>query len=317
MLKSMNKLFNDDFIESIFADQPFGIVDAGARGGLEIPWRQFYDRRMAFIYSFEPSETGSETIPHHSNGKIFKTALSDSDGYSSFYENKGKSSLVVNAGDGSKTEVKTSKIDSLRSDNSIGFVDLIKTDCEYHDYEVLLGAKKTLKNETIAFQSEFSMESDEIEAGFRKFLELAEESGFGLMELSLQRGADRNIVGGDCLFIKKIDSVDYQDKDRALRMLLSIAIVSVSTGNMIYAEKALDKIRDNCDVSEDSIMQVREAVRSQIFLPEAINMPIWTYKLSTALICLAQLLAGKRWIAKSIPADNRLRRNPIMFVNRR
>lgn len=124
------------------------VIDCGANVG-----ELLYSFRQKNIYpkyfGFEPDSATflclTKNMNQFQNSKIYNTALSNLDGFSSLYlDTNGANSSLDFFGSSSKEKVVVKKLDSMNIDN----VKLLKVEAEGHEEEVLNGSINTLKKTT-------------------------------------------------------------------------------------------------------------------------------------------------------------------------
>jgi FkbM family methyltransferase len=131
---------------------PLTLVDVGANIGQTAIWlAKIFPN--ATIHSFEPISTTFEqlvhNIRHHRRIKVNRTALGAEDGNArmEITANSGTNRILADqVPPNMKTErVTLARLDTYCQNNNVPIVDLLKTDCEGHDLDVLYGASSLLK----------------------------------------------------------------------------------------------------------------------------------------------------------------------------
>jgi FkbM family methyltransferase len=137
--------------------------DVGANVGI---YALRFAKKLNFkgkVYAFEPEATNFERLRENINLNEFarivtpiRVALTNYDGtgtlYLSNHEQSGWHSLTEFKDIArSKVEVKTMKLDTFVSENSINRIDLIKIDVEANEFEMLEGAKECLRNKIFKY----------------------------------------------------------------------------------------------------------------------------------------------------------------------
>lgn len=140
--------------EGVFRDEPFVIVDVGARGGLASHWDVLNPYMQA--YCFEPEEgecarlnasapAHLHYIPKglwHTAGKqtLYVTRLADSSG---LYKNGEYFNRLVNAGNGQvveKREIECTTLAECITSGAVPNPDFLKLDAEGAEYDIWCGA---------------------------------------------------------------------------------------------------------------------------------------------------------------------------------
>lgn len=122
------------------------VIDCGANVG-ELMY-SFSQKQITPQYiGFEPDPKTfyclSKNIQQFQNGKVYNSALSNTNGFSSFYiDSLGANSSLDFFGSNTKEEVSVVTLDSMDFKN----IKLLKVEAEGHEEEVLKGSINTLKN---------------------------------------------------------------------------------------------------------------------------------------------------------------------------
>jgi FkbM family methyltransferase len=167
----------------------------------------------AEIYCFEPVKNTFDDLQTNvrnlSQVHTFNFGLGEKSDTLSIYINPEKSqisSLVNNANAVTTELVEIRTIDQFCQDNNIVDIDILKTDTEGYDLEVLKGAIEQLKNRKIKFVlSEVTfIPSDIYHSQFKAIFEYLDAEGFrfyGLYETNYHHGHHRGIMYSNALFV--------------------------------------------------------------------------------------------------------------------
>jgi FkbM family methyltransferase len=204
-----------DMTRFVTDDSDRTIFDVGANCG------QFLDRlRLCYpkatVYSFEPSPATFRALSGRAaamaNTSTWNIALGDSVGKSVLLENVSSdmSSMLQLGSQGwgrveKRTEIEVQTVDSFCQQHSISRIDILKSDTQGYDLQVLKGAQRMMKENRIGLiYSEITF--DEIYENLPPFDEvfrLLREHGFVLAAF-YKMEFKRQIVGWtDALFVNK------------------------------------------------------------------------------------------------------------------
>lgn len=167
------------------------IFDVGANVG-QTAHRFCEGFPRASIYSFEPIESTFESLVRNTralnNVSCFKIALGRHKGEAKIYlqQNSRWNGLSHNLDQGFGSEtVEISTVDEFRKINGIERIDLLKTDAEGYDLEVLKGADECLRENRVSFifcEVGFNRH-DPTKVHFCELLEYLDSRGFQLFDL--------------------------------------------------------------------------------------------------------------------------------------
>lgn len=171
------------------------IFDVGANEGQTARKMQI-SFPEAKIFCFEPvTETVSKLRANLGNDTrlvIRSVALSDVDGWSEI-TNFGTSGInrLVKQGEGDNChlqKVRTMKLDTFCAEEGVNTIDLLKTDCEGHDLQVLQGGSEMLeKGNVLAVYSEVTFLRNAVHSDFYSVDRFLSDRGlvfYGLYEYS-------------------------------------------------------------------------------------------------------------------------------------
>lgn len=151
------------FINNIFFEKPV-IVDIGAhQGKISKIFNSIY--RKSRIYCIEPNKKQNKYLKKvGKNIKIFNYAIGKKSEKLDFYINKidltnslsklntksiylkSKNFILKNEENPPSKKINVKTLDSLCNEKKINKIDILKIDVEGHEYDVLLGSKKIIKN---------------------------------------------------------------------------------------------------------------------------------------------------------------------------
>jgi FkbM family methyltransferase len=120
--------------------------------------RNKYDSKCVYIHLFEPDPTAYEILKtrfeKNENLLIEKIAISSRSGKARFFmvgKASGTNSLYKHTEKEIEfVEIQTETIDNYCQKKGIRHIDFVKIDTEGHDFEVILGAEKMMKNGSIS-----------------------------------------------------------------------------------------------------------------------------------------------------------------------
>jgi len=152
------------------------------------------------IYSFEPNLISFNILKKNiqlnnlKNVIIENKAVYDKDSSTNFHES-GVSSKIDSYG--SKI-IKTITLDSYTKQNNIKSIDILKVDVEDSECEVIMGARKIIKESpTIKIFMEITLKDDEIPS---KILDFINEENFSLKILEYQSAKSSNVSRIEVIF---------------------------------------------------------------------------------------------------------------------
>lgn len=265
LLRQVNKrpLFTQNLVSrEMFIKSPLEVMDVGARGGFESHW-DIYQQQIRLI-GFEPDTRESNRLSkleNSHNRKYYPLALFDSERKKKFY-------FVVNFPQASSfyrvnttfmsrfygvrrfarekiTYVSTTTLDSFIESEKIGYVDFLKVDVEGCEYNVIGGAKKTLKNSILGLTLE--VEFSHIFNGGALFAEIDQvlrSWNFKLFDIGVGRFLRRTsssdwrpttfgqVIAGHVLYFR--DAVEELRQQRAKNFWSDLRILKLASLFEIY-----------------------------------------------------------------------------------
>lgn len=217
--------------KNVFANNPFKVVDVGARGGEEKHWHLFGNQIKIFGFDADEKETNKlNKLKQNINTTYFPLALWENKGFKKFYitNNLASSTFLLpnknfldrfpdrkNLKVNKHIKVKTIDLDTWATENGINNIDFIKLDSEGADLFVLKGARRLLRGSVLGLTSEVSFVQTLVNQPLFGDLNIFLKSyGFEIYDLGLIRllrktmsntgGASRTgqVVGGHALYFK-------------------------------------------------------------------------------------------------------------------
>lgn len=142
-------------------DSKFIFIDGGSHVGNHMKQASYFCEKYGLadyhFISVEPNtDLHSEIKKLNIKFKLIPEALSDVDGFSTFYHDKsdifsGQSSLFPAYYHKDRRVIKTTTIDKIIKKNELDYVDFIKLDIEGGEYNALLGANDSLSKGKISY----------------------------------------------------------------------------------------------------------------------------------------------------------------------
>jgi len=146
-----------DLKRMVSTKQLKNIFDVGANVGQTA---RYFNQKFprSIIYSFEPVNKTFQALKinvnHLTNTKCFQHGFGDKEQEMEIYvrdDSSVYSSLVFSQGKSSKEIVQVKTLDNFCDENNINSIDILKTDTEGYDLEVLRGGSKMLEARKIKF----------------------------------------------------------------------------------------------------------------------------------------------------------------------
>ena len=136
-------LFNSYCLNYVNFENTNLVIDCGSN--VELFYSLKFKNINSNYYAFEPDSKNFECLKlniDQKNSKLFEIGLSDSEGVKSFYiDNEGADSSLEFFGSNNKVDINTNTLDFY----NLKKIKLFKLEAEGHEFEVLKGASKTLK----------------------------------------------------------------------------------------------------------------------------------------------------------------------------
>lgn len=185
----LNKFISKNNIEVVF--------DVGANVGEYTGYVLQFDDKLD-IHCFEPSPSAFRKLKsrfRQSNIHFNNIALSNKSGRKTLYQRKGISahSSFYKTGEYSKSNISSKKVitttlDKYCKTNSIKRIDLLKIDTEGHEFAILEGARRMLKNQVIDIvQFEFGNASTYAQVFFKDFVDLFSKYNYEIYKIMPMR----------------------------------------------------------------------------------------------------------------------------------
>jgi FkbM family methyltransferase len=170
------------------------LIDVGANTGLYCVAfagrKKFADRKDSFVYAFEPQFNDANYLRNtiHANGwtqnfKVSTLGLSNKSASAWLYncgDNSTGSSLCQTAESQPIEKIELTTIDLFCEIANVNSVDFLKIDVEGHEYEVLQGAKQSIKNFQPIVFIEFAPTTDSV----HNSIEFLLHSGYKIFHLN-------------------------------------------------------------------------------------------------------------------------------------
>jgi len=237
-------LFDERF-RILTADQPLTYLDAGARGGLQGPWRVADDGRLRVV-SFEPDAAGAGDLRPGERHVVIAKGLWNRECEVDLHLAETMSTSSVHPPNWEllarfrrqhadprrtvrKERIRCTTVDRVAAELGTGF-DFMKIDTQGAEYEILEGAKEQLQRDVFAVLCETWTQP--VHAGQRLTHEvwaLLEEMGFEVVQTSIaaawqHRVVDAHAVSGrahlvglDLLAFRKPAQWQRMTPERALK----------------------------------------------------------------------------------------------------
>ena len=307
-------IFSVPFVVNELSAAPLTVIDVGAAGGVQETWRPLDAKKYVRHFGFEASPINFEKLVSTETTRYFHLALSDTVGVGDFYARATVGSLVrrvdrerVFGEEYEKIEVQIDTLEHLRKTAVLPSLDVIKTDVERHDLNVLRGAGAYL-GETLCVISEFEYYVTEGGNSFKDIDGLLTSNGFLLFSLAQKTGPLGELAGGDLLYVRDVgellsDQCGIEEKRRNIAKLITVA-------SMLDLHQYVDVISraaaDANILDAGEFDQLRGYTERRVFLPLAMPKIPGSGWCAHALALLAQVIAGRSWGSKSAPRGNAL-----------
>lgn len=267
----MKRLLFDASYEDFFCKHPLHVLDIGARGQLQAPWRWITPDKQK-ILGFEPDPVEAQRLQQSSPShyQYYPYAVWDSKKTIPFHLAKTESAssvYAVNQEVASKFDykhyegrelkkllhVETTTIDSLYADGLLLDTDFIKLDTQGSEYEILAGAEEIIKEKTIGLVLETW--TQEVHKGQKltwEIMEYLDKLGFELFDCYVGGAWDRKVhlqkvgmgqsqvVVMDLLFFRK-DVLTSLSFEKFLKGIAIIELWGFNTRAIQAVEEAIDK----------------------------------------------------------------------------
>ena len=202
----MKAFLENKIVQNLLRRKNLCFWDIGAHGGVGLPWKGLV-KKSSFvkIMALEPRRESFSQLPRGRNKFNYCLAASSKKRKTVFWLSSSGSSILKergqDPGNGCKVFVRTETLRGLRSPQKT--LDILKIDTEGSEHDVLVGAGKYLRKETLAVQLEYEFRPrSPKQAPFHQVDELLKSHGFDLYGITLQSGTLDEIKGGDALFIR-------------------------------------------------------------------------------------------------------------------
>lgn len=228
-------------LKNLLNQSKISYADVGASKDILIRWRKYI--KFLTIYGFEPIFEEYKNLKakfkNQKNIKLYNCALADKNGLKNFYEVEGiyQSSFLKPNYNFIKQYPnperfnlkKVFKIYCKKFDTFKEKFDFIKIDTQGFNYNVLIGAKKTIKN-TLAIEIEVEFikiyKNQKLFEDTKKFLEKKDFIFLDFIDLRRWSNLKNNLFGriifGNAIFIKNPNKVlkDYTQFKKLITILL-------------------------------------------------------------------------------------------------
>ncbi len=305
MIKSFPKV-----LTRYLTEKPLVVVDVGAAGGIQPLWHGNNLEQYCRYFGFEPNQNNFDRLKEDNVTKFFRMALSDKSGTKTFHAFSTVGSFVKrNEREAlfsevfEPIEVAVETLERLRVAGTLPRLDVIKTDCERHDYFVIKGAGGLLATEALCVTCEFEYYGNEEGSRFRDIDSLLTNSGFLLFGLQSKLGQLGELSGGDLLYLKDVGHIlssDLSGEERK-EQLLKLFMICLILGQHVYAFVVASAMADHGVITTDETQELKTAVKGTVFLPMGsplIRSGLW---LANALSYVGQILSGQKWASKAAP----------------
>lgn len=191
--------------QGAFAEEPFVVIDVGARGGAESHWKTLGDQCR--IVGFEPDQDECARLNQSDSSKncrYFPVALHRGKGTEKLhiYSHRASSSFylpnseylkrfpdIANLSVDYSVEVETTDLDSFVKDERLPQPDFIKLDTEGSEFDILKGGQATLGS-VLGVTLETSFQPFRIgQAPFSEVDQFMRSQGFSIFDFPLFRSA--------------------------------------------------------------------------------------------------------------------------------
>ena len=310
------------FVNKTLKKSPIILVDCGAAGGIDSMFKDITKLNETISYGFEASPREFLKLKNEKNIKYFSSAISSSSGIKDFYVHKTDGSLTLpkkfNKKKINKIKVKVKTIDDLvKNKTLLEAPNVIKTDLEGHDFYALYGAKKSIKNNTLAIKSEIFWDSKSKNGGFGKIHDFLIENDFVLFGITYEHSYLGNFTSADVLYLKSIDKIIVSKKsfEKKRSNILKLILLSVSLNLYEYAQVIILKAKKNKIISSVEFNKLRKIILKKNYLPNIFSKNSFFEKLSLIIFYISTIFAGENYRKKSIPKYNQIKRPNFLFKN--
>lgn len=251
------------------------VLDVGARGGIDTILPKWVSTRPIRCYSqhfrffgIEPDSLACEALEHRAEyEQLFPIAVSNIVGKRTLYltNDSHKSSILepdltvignwaaedINTYRVKKIiEIETTTVDRLCSDRGIVY-DWLKIDTQGSEFEVLLGAKETIKLATVVFAELSTVPQYYNQKTTVEFISTMSEQGFDIL---LANYKPQMTCENDIVFVRKLSSLSSVKEIFSIALCFSLLYLDEQTNYL------LNKIAPLI-ISESEIIDIREKIR--------------------------------------------------------
>ena len=319
----MQSPYSIPVLAELLRSSPLQVMDVGAAGGPQAHWHA--PAGLVKVFGFEPNPDNFRALPQHPDWTYHQLALSDRESTETFHAHGRVGSLeesrtVEYVAEGKvfdTIEVEVRTLQALRSEGAIPAMEVIKTDAEYHDLNVLRGAGPYLAEETLCVRSEFAFNRNISHASFGPMDEFLSAGGLLLFTLSTNRGMLGELRGGDFLYLRDFGTVlagpapDAVKRERLLKLYVLASIFRFPR----YAYSLARAAEDSGVLGAGEGEVLRAAVLRRPFLPAVLRPGDWRPAFVRFFVALATIVAGPAWGGKSGPGANSLAFSRKMFAS--
>lgn len=278
----VSNLFNN-----IVIDDPVLLIDAGARGNLDEPWKSV-DSKAIRVIGFEPDKKECQRLNNiNGNSTYFPTALWSSDKKIKVYLTKTASCSSVYKPNFNLIkkyqkkhweprlvkkilEFPTTTLDNVLTTQKLK-CDFLKIDTQGAEYEILRGADKALEKDIFGILLESwttEVYKDQILAG--DILKMMHDKGFSLFDINIAAAWQREIqksgplvgksqiIGLDFLFLK--EPKNFRNFFTSPTKLTKAAAIAEVYGFPDYALEIIEKNLKYFPKEKNTLLNLKEII---------------------------------------------------------
>ena len=318
--------FSIGFVQRCLAASPLAIIDVGAARGIDPLWQRFKSDSYVRCFGFEPNPEEFRELKPNANTQYFPVAVSDRTGELEFFAHSTIGGLdyrpTREAEEGIKFKsirVAVDTLGNMRRNATLPSLDVVKSDTEGHELNVLRGVDDQFFPEILGVKTEILFAPTESNNSFADVDTLLRSKGLLFFGGQFNVGMAGQLRGGDVLYLRDIMSViaaDASDDVKRVRVA-KLLCVCFFVRNLEYAYIVGRTAHEAGLVSESEWDEIRQTVATVAYLPNILPSSRATFFLATLFSMLGQLTAGTSSRTKSFAKDNRLDRFGPLFISSR